>query len=76
MVKFSNVQFSYREDHPRALSGVDFETRPGEKVGIVGRTGSGKSTLFLVLFRMVNIQEGSVTVDGVDLAELSLEDVR
>ncbi|XP_041456122.1 ATP-binding cassette sub-family C member 10-like [Lytechinus variegatus] len=76
VVKFSNVQFSYREDHPKALSGVDFETRPGEKIGIVGRTGSGKSTLFLVLFRMVKIQEGSVTIDGVDLSQLSLEDVR
>ena len=76
MVKFDNVHFSYREDHPKALDGVSFETKPGEKIGIVGRTGSGKSTLFLVLFRMVQIQQGTVSIDGVNLADMSLEDVR
>lgn len=48
----------------------------GEKVGIVGRTGSGKSSLFLVLFRMVEIQEGSVTIDGIEISQLPLEDLR
>ncbi|XP_071483923.1 ATP-binding cassette sub-family C member 10-like [Diadema antillarum] len=76
VVKFDDVQFSYRNDHPKALDGVSFETRPGEKVGIVGRTGSGKSTLFLALFRMVEAQGGRISVDGVDLADLSLEEVR
>ncbi|XP_003727446.1 multidrug resistance-associated protein 7 [Strongylocentrotus purpuratus] len=76
VVKFDNVHFSYREDHPKALDGVSFETKPGEKIGIVGRTGSGKSTLFLVLFRMVQIQQGTVSIDGVNLADMSLEDVR
>ncbi|XP_072165776.1 ATP-binding cassette sub-family C member 10-like [Diadema setosum] len=76
VVRFHNVHFSYRADHPKALDGVSFETRPGEKVGIVGRTGSGKSTLFLALFRMVQIQQGEVSVDGVNLTDLALEDVR
>ncbi|XP_041468071.1 ATP-binding cassette sub-family C member 10-like [Lytechinus variegatus] len=76
VVKFDNVHFSYREDHPKALDGVSFETKPGEKIGIIGRTGSGKSTLFLVLFRMVQVQQGTVSIDGVKLADISLEDVR
>ncbi|XP_072166089.1 ATP-binding cassette sub-family C member 10-like [Diadema setosum] len=76
IVKFDDVHFSYRDDHQKALNGMTFETRPGEKVGIVGKTGSGKSTLFLALFGMVEVQGGRITVDEVDLADLSLEEIR
>lgn len=52
------------------------ETRPGEKIGIVGRTGSGKSSLMQVLFRMVDCEEGSIAVDGVDTKAIGLAALR
>ncbi|XP_038071457.1 multidrug resistance-associated protein 7-like [Patiria miniata] len=75
-VSFKNISFAYRPNLPNALDGVTFDIQPSEKLGIVGRTGSGKSSLLLVLFRMVEIQGGQVTVDGVDSAHLSLEELR
>ena len=66
----------YRPGLPYALDGVSFCTAPGERLGIVGRTGSGKSSLFLTLFRMMEIQEGVITVDGMDLRHLDLKDIR
>lgn len=50
--------------------------RPGEKIGIVGRTGSGKSTLMQVLFRMVDCEDGSVAIDGVDTKAIGLAALR
>ncbi|CAN0518872.1 unnamed protein product, partial [Ectocarpus sp. 8 AP-2014] len=50
--------------------------RPGEKIGIVGRTGSGKSTLMQVLFRMVDCEEGSIAIDGVDTKAIGLAALR
>ena len=51
VIKLENVVMSYRPDLRPALDGVDFQTAPGEKIGIVGRTGSGKSSLFNALLR-------------------------
>ncbi|KAJ3114820.1 Multidrug resistance-associated protein 5 [Phlyctochytrium bullatum] len=62
-------------DRP-ALHNVTFELRPGEKLGIVGRTGSGKSTLMAALFRLVEPTSGLMTVDGRDLAKLGLTPLR
>ncbi|XP_038072640.1 multidrug resistance-associated protein 7-like [Patiria miniata] len=75
-VSFENVTFAYRPNLPKALDGVTFDLHPSEKLGIVGRTGSGKSSLLQVLFRMVEIQGGRVAIDGVDTADLSLEELR
>lgn len=66
----------YRPTLPCAINEVSFSTKPGEKIGIVGRTGSGKSSLFLVLFRMIEIDEGEIKVDGMDLQFLNLRDIR
>lgn len=66
----------YRPGLPCALNGVSFETCPGEKLGIVGRTGSGKSSLFLTLFRMVEITQGEISVDDMNLRYLDLSDIR
>jgi ATP-binding cassette subfamily C (CFTR/MRP) protein 1 len=54
LIKFDNVQLSYRPDLPLVLKGVSFEVRAGEKIGIVGRTGAGKSSMIQALFRYVN----------------------
>ncbi|KAJ3002977.1 UNVERIFIED_CONTAM: hypothetical protein HDU68_005925 [Siphonaria sp. JEL0065] len=64
------------EDQPFMLNGVTFETRPGEKIGVVGRTGAGKSTLSLAFFRIIPLAEGSITIDGMDIGRMGLSDLR
>ncbi len=75
-VEFKDVKMAYREGLPNVLQGVTFATRPGEKVGIVGRTGAGKSSLLQALFRIVDIDEGSITIDGVDTKTIGLDCLR
>ncbi|KAH8681362.1 multidrug resistance-like protein [Xylariales sp. PMI_506] len=60
----------------KALDGISFSTRAGEKIGIVGRTGSGKSSLLLTLVKMLDLSHGSITLDGMDFSTLSREEVR
>jgi ABC-type multidrug transport system fused ATPase/permease subunit len=61
---------------PNVLHKLNFSVRPGEKVGILGRTGSGKSTLALSFFRFVEATEGEIIVDGINVANLGLTDLR
>ncbi|KAM6971998.1 ATP-binding cassette sub-family C member 10 [Aplochiton taeniatus] len=75
-VEFRGVVLAYRAGLPNALDGVSLVVRPGEKVGLVGRTGSGKSTLFLALFRMVELHQGQVLLDGVDISTVRLAQLR
>ena len=64
------------EKGPLILKGVNLTVEPHEKVGVVGRTGAGKSTMMIALFRITDLCEGSIAIDGIDLATLGLEDVR
>lgn len=73
---FRNVSLVYRGGLPHALRGVWFSTQAGEKLGIVGRTGSGKSSLFQVLFRMVQGYKGDVVLDGINTALVPLDVLR
>ena len=75
-VTFHRVHLQYRQGLPLALNDVTFETNQHEKIGIVGRTGSGKSSLFLALFRMVELHSGQILVDGIDVKHLDLHDLR
>lgn len=75
-MEFDAAVLAYRPGLPNALDGVSFAVVPGEKVGIVGRTGSGKSTLFLALFRMVELKQGSILLDGEDIGQVGLSQLR
>lgn len=75
-VKFENVRMRYRPKNPLVLKDVSFTIRAGEKVGIVGRTGSGKSSLLLTIFRIVELESGSISIDGVPIGGLGLNTLR
>jgi ATP-binding cassette subfamily B protein len=74
-VELCNVTFAYGGDEP-VLRAVSFALRPGEVLGLLGRTGSGKTTISRLLFRLYDPQGGSVRLGGVDLRESRLADVR
>jgi ATP-binding cassette subfamily B multidrug efflux pump len=74
-IRFENVWFAYNDDD-FVLKDVSFEVRPGERVGIVGATGSGKTTLINLLLRFYDVKRGRITIDGVDVRKLDLADVR
>ena len=75
-VSLTDVVFHYTNGAPSALSGVSVEIQAGENIGVCGKTGSGKSTLMNVLFSLGPLTAGRVQVDGVDLATISVDDVR
>ncbi|MBZ5559376.1 MAG: ABC transporter ATP-binding protein/permease [Acidobacteriia bacterium] len=88
-IVFDHVWFAYNEERVTTedteerrtqpewvLRDVTFEVRPGERVGIVGATGSGKTTLINLLLRFYDVKRGRITIDGVDIRELDLADVR
>uniref|UniRef100_A0A673JL25 Multidrug resistance-associated protein 7-like n=1 Tax=Sinocyclocheilus rhinocerous TaxID=307959 RepID=A0A673JL25_9TELE len=75
-VEFVGAVLVYRPGLPNALDGVSLEVLPGERVGIVGRTGSGKSSLFLAVFRMVELNQGQILLDGVDISSVRLSNLR
>jgi ABC-type multidrug transport system fused ATPase/permease subunit len=66
-IEFKNVQLRYREGLELVLNGVNFQIREQEKVGIVGRTGAGKSSLMVALFRLSELEHGSIIIDGIDV---------
>ena len=74
-VRFVGVRFGFDERSP-VLDGFDFHVEPGASVALVGRTGSGKSTVAALLTRFYDPQAGSVLLDGTDVRELSLSEVR
>ncbi|PYQ94612.1 MAG: antibiotic ABC transporter ATP-binding protein [Acidobacteria bacterium] len=77
-IVFDGVWFTYNEgsDETWVLKGISFDVRPGERVGIVGATGSGKTTLINLLLRFYDVKRGRITIDGVDIRRLDLADVR
>ncbi len=70
------LQVRYREDLDLVLKGLCLSIKPREKIGIVGRTGCGKSTLMSTLFRIVEPTGGRVVIDGHDLAQVPLHQLR
>ncbi|KAJ2806213.1 hypothetical protein H4R20_001774, partial [Coemansia guatemalensis] len=76
MVEFRNYSMRYREGLDLALKDLSFRVLPRQKVGIVGRTGAGKSSLTLALFRIIEAASGQILLDGKDISEYGLFDVR
>jgi len=76
MVEFRNVSFKYPGAEEYVLKNISFKILPGQTVGIIGRTGSGKSTLVNLILRFYDATEGQVLVDGVDVREVRQEDLR
>jgi ABC-type multidrug transport system fused ATPase/permease subunit len=75
-IVFDQVQMRYSSDLPLVLKGISFEIKNNEKIGVVGRTGSGKSSLIQTLFRLVEPCQGSILIDGVDTSKLGLNQLR
>ncbi|KMZ71281.1 Multidrug resistance protein ABC transporter family [Zostera marina] len=75
-INVSDLKVRYRETTPLILKGISFNIDGGEKIGVVGRTGSGKSTLVQALFRIVEPCGGRIVVDGIDISTLGLHDLR
>ncbi|XP_035205921.1 multidrug resistance-associated protein 1-like, partial [Stegodyphus dumicola] len=75
-VSFRDYKMRYRPGMELVLKGVDAEIAAGEKVGVVGRTGAGKSSLALALFRIVEPDSGRILIDGIDIGILGLHDLR
>lgn len=75
-INFNDVDMRYRKDLPLVLQGFSMHIKGGERIGIVGRTGAGKSSIMSALFRLVEISRGSITIDNFDISRIGLNDLR
>ena len=75
-ITFSDVELSYRPGTEVVLRKLNFEVTAGHKVGIVGRTGAGKSTISMALTRIVELAGGKIEIDGVDISQIDISDLR
>ena len=75
-VRFNHVNFRYPNAEDCVLENIDFEALPGQTTAIIGSTGCGKSTLVNLIPRLYDVTEGSITIDGTDIRNMSLEDLR
>ena len=75
-IEFKNYSLKYRNELDCVLNDLNIQINPGEKIGIVGRTGAGKSSLSLGLFRMIEFTKGDIIIDGVNISNIGLHDLR
>ena len=75
-IEVVNLYMRYRENYDYALKNLNFTIQPGMKTGVVGRTGAGKSSIMQVLFRLVNPTKGFIYIDGQDIMQAGLHDIR
>lgn len=75
-IAFKSVEMRYRAGLPLVLQGLTMDIKGGERIGIVGRTGAGKSSIMSALFRLTELSAGSITIDGIDISTVSLHVLR
>jgi ATP-binding cassette, subfamily C (CFTR/MRP), member 1 len=75
-IVFKDVSLKYRPELPFVLKNMNLDIKPGEKIGICGRTGAGKSTIMTALYRLSEIADGQMTIDGVDISKIGLYQLR
>ncbi|KAK3126734.1 hypothetical protein QOZ80_7AG0561540 [Eleusine coracana subsp. coracana] len=75
-IDVTDLKVRYRPNSPLVLKGITIGIHAGEKIGVVGRTGSGKSTMYQAMFRIVEPDEGKIIIDGIDISTLGLHDLR
>jgi ABC-type multidrug transport system fused ATPase/permease subunit len=75
-IEFKDVRMKYREELPDVLKGLSISVGASEKIGVVGRTGAGKSSIMVALFRMSELSSGSITIDDIDVSSIGLNDLR
>jgi ATP-binding cassette subfamily B multidrug efflux pump len=75
-VKFNNVSFQYPETNTLILKNISFEVESGNTIAILGATGSGKSSLFQLIPRLYDVNEGKIAIDNIDICKMKLEDLR
>ncbi|RVX68489.1 hypothetical protein B0A52_07913 [Exophiala mesophila] len=75
-IVFDRVEMRYRPELPLVLRGLDFDVKGGERIGIVGRTGAGKSSIMSALFRLSELSGGQIKIDGIDISTVGLHDLR
>jgi ATP-binding cassette subfamily B protein len=75
-IEFKNLSFTYPTLEHNILSNVSFTINPGEKIGIIGKTGSGKTTIVDLLLRMYNVEEGQLFIDDIDIMDLDVKHLR
>ncbi|KAH3670504.1 hypothetical protein OGAPHI_001019, partial [Ogataea philodendri] len=76
VIDVKNISIRYAPDLPRVIDDVSFHVNAGEKIGVVGRTGAGKSTIITSFFRFVDLDDGSITIDGLDISKIGLKALR
>lgn len=75
-IQFQNVGLRYRKGLPLVLKDLNLNIYPGEKVGICGRTGAGKSSIMTALYRLTELEQGNIIIDGLNIADMGLYDLR
>jgi ATP-binding cassette subfamily C (CFTR/MRP) protein 1 len=75
-IVFDKVEMRYRDGLPLVLKGLSMHVHAGERIGVVGRTGAGKSSIMSALFRLQELSGGSIAIDGVDIGKIGLHDLR
>ncbi|KAI5208799.1 hypothetical protein AUEXF2481DRAFT_306945 [Aureobasidium subglaciale EXF-2481] len=75
-IEVRGLKVRYSAALPRVLNDISFSVAPGQRIGIVGRTGAGKSTLSLAMLRMMEAEEGTISIDGIDVSTIRLADLR
>ena len=75
-IEFKNVNFTYKETQIQAAKNISFKLNPGETLGIIGKTGSGKSTVLDLISRLYDVEEGEILIDGIPIQDYNLSGIR